>query len=394
VSSLLDSAARAARSLARPLLLVAGFALTAATAGAQTNAVGYDQDFTFRFSTSSLATGELYCLRSAGERPALADPSQEFLLNSALVGPTTDLDLTLSYSSVSGPVVANVTAQIDNATQQILVSGVPQSTLLGIFGPLPTPVGPTATLQCHAQTWIVILMRAIALIRLLQSDIYVTDRQQYVPSVDNGGHGGDPTLADEAAALAGLGLVLGNDPNAANTIVKIADPSDAYDCHGFTFTKGFRWINDFEVLNGEKDVQTVSKILKDNGYFAVAANQAQAGDIVVYRNNNDYGNNKITHTGKVVGVKGNGDIIVESKWGALGRYRHKIDRVPPSYGTGTVYRTNRQGNFGNQHFLGVGEPAEGPKAAPGLPPWGGLVLASAMAAAAAGALGWRLRYSR
>ena len=99
---------------------------------------------------------------------------------------------------------------------------------------------------------------------------------------------------------------------------------------------------------------------------------AQVGDIVVYSAfDSTYNADKITHTGKIIEVKPDGTIIVESKWGRLGRYKHKVNSVPSFYGTATVCHTDRVGEGTNRHILNTGQPPQ-PTAVSNNVSWGQL----------------------
>ena len=170
-----------------------------------------------------------------------------------------------------------------------------------------------------------------ALLRFLDPQ-YKTDTGREVESSGDGWPGyPDVTQAVADAWLRANGF--------AGRVNKVGPPADSYNCHGFTFTKGNKWVS----------CDQVKKILDDNGYQRVA--NPQVGDIVVYRNPGaGCPPDDITHTGKVVAVDNQGPII-ESKWGRLGRYRHRPNDVPASYGAPSYYRTNRAGQGGNPHIL-------------------------------------------
>ncbi|MAG35676.1 MAG: hypothetical protein CL878_05450 [Dehalococcoidia bacterium] len=173
---------------------------------------------------------------------------------------------------------------------------------------------------------------------------YITDKNRIVPHIVDG-YPNFPDLTQmESNNIVtnnlGLGAVIPN---------KVGSPADSYDCHGFTFTGGDHWINDWEV----------DEILADNGYVLRTAPNITAGSwswpflpvpptIVVYRNParvsaaNPLG---VTHSGIVTMVNAAGMATqVESKWGRLGRYRHSPTQVPPSYGTPSYYNTMRGSN--------------------------------------------------
>ncbi len=88
-------------------------------------------------------------------------------------------------------------------------------------------------------------------------------------------------------------------------LIQIAPADAKCNCHGWVFTGGH-----FCILG--RDVDTV---LTDNGYTEVS--QPQAGDLIVYRDPSG----SVLHTGVVRSAEGNATLI-ESKWGALGRYLH------------------------------------------------------------------------
>jgi hypothetical protein len=325
---------------------------------------GVGEYFAFELNASTMSAATLACQFVSGTRDPVADPFVELTMQVALAGPRTPLDLTLQYQSVNGAEVIAQPLEIDNDTQAILKGGLPVSSFFDIFGPLPPAVGAQAILECQTTRTVILVLDAVLALINAQPAVYQTDTGTTVP-VDTDGNSTEPDVTQQQAdqALTGSGFEYG-DPN-ANKLEQVGPPADSYDCHGFTFTKGDRWINDYECdgTGNTKGFQTVQKILDENGYTTVADSSAMAGDIVVYRRDYDAcvdgpGTNKITHTGKVVLVKTDGTIIVESKWGRLGRYKHKKDRVPASYGTGTVYRTGRAGQGGNKHTLAQNVPQQ------------------------------------
>jgi hypothetical protein len=147
---------------------------------------------------------------------------------------------------------------------------------------------------------------------------FVTNRGATVETLSSGAPPLDPDVSEPAAdaQLSSMNLL--------TKVTKLKPPTNDYDCHGFTFLGGDRWINDGEV----------EAILKDNGYSVTAA--PVVGDIVVYRSGGN-----ITHSGVIVGVSGTTVTLVESKWGRLGLYRHAPADVPPTYGLWMAYHTDR-----------------------------------------------------
>lgn len=112
-------------------------------------------------------------------------------------------------------------------------------------------------------------------------------------------------------------------------LVRLADPTDKYDCHGYTFldSKG--------VLNEEQ----AALILRDNGY--VKTSTPKVGDVVIYRDKAG----AIVHSGLVSVVSADGQVTkVKSKWGIFSLFEHPPLYVPSSYGIfDAVYTSARQG---------------------------------------------------
>lgn len=77
-------------------------------------------------------------------------------------------------------------------------------------------------------------------------------------------------------------------------------------CHGWVFAEGKY------LLFGEQ----VEEILRENGYQVVA--KPAVGDVIVYRSHSG----AILHSGLVQSVFGNGEVLIESKWGISARYLH------------------------------------------------------------------------
>lgn len=88
-------------------------------------------------------------------------------------------------------------------------------------------------------------------------------------------------------------------------LIRTAQPTPSYNCHGWVFTGGRCWLRR----------ESVASILADNGYHEVS--DPQVGDIIVYRN--DAG--EVLHTG-LVRINADDLLLVESKWGPHGRYLH------------------------------------------------------------------------
>ena len=92
----------------------------------------------------------------------------------------------------------------------------------------------------------------------------------------------------------------------AGLIIQQADSDCGGNCHGLTFAAGRFWLDDADV----------DRILLDNGYERIT--RPAVDDVIVYRDS--AGN--VVHTGVVKAVGKKGFVLIESKWGTLGRYLH------------------------------------------------------------------------
>jgi hypothetical protein len=120
--------------------------------------------------------------------------------------------------------------------------------------------------------------------------------------------------------------------NYSLALIRTAAIEQDYNCHGWIFTGGRYWVR------GE----FVDSILNDNGYQRV--DQPRQGDLVVYR----AAEGNVLHSG-LVRVADDSLILIESKWGTIGRYVHPPSEQPYS-NCWTYYRSSRQG-----HLLNIGE---------------------------------------
>lgn len=111
-------------------------------------------------------------------------------------------------------------------------------------------------------------------------------------------------------------------------IIRTGDPDPTYNCHGWVFTAG-------RFALRSEDVEL---ILEDNQYQKV--DQPQPGDLIVYRDEQG----RILHTGLVRSVIANEIVLIESKWGPLGRFFHGPEDQPwgDNY---TYYRSPRPGHL-------------------------------------------------
>jgi hypothetical protein len=100
-------------------------------------------------------------------------------------------------------------------------------------------------------------------------------------------------------------------------------------CHGWIFTGGRYWI----------PVEDVDLILDDNGYGRVPA--PVPGDLAIYRD----ADGTPVHTGVVRAGGGDGPVLIESKWGGMGRFVHPPQVHPYGETTITYYRSPRRGHL-------------------------------------------------
>jgi hypothetical protein len=110
-------------------------------------------------------------------------------------------------------------------------------------------------------------------------------------------------------------------------IIRASKPDPSHNCYGWVFTGGRFWI----------DGDSVDLILADNGYQEVA--DPRAGDLITYRDRVG----RSAHAGIVRSANEN-DVLVESKWGSLGRYLHAPAHQPFDK-TWAYYRSPRHGHL-------------------------------------------------
>ena len=149
-----------------------------------------------------------------------------------------------------------------------------------------------------------------------------TDRGRRV-AILIGHHQASPTpelLASQARLLSGWGL--------NEEVISLPLGWQDCNCHGFVFTNGRFWISGDEV----------ERILEDNGYVPVGL--PRPPDVAVFRDTAG----KIIHTGIVRGAAADGVILLESKWGNMGRFIHRHDRHPYCSSTCGFYRSPRMGH--------------------------------------------------
>ena len=112
-------------------------------------------------------------------------------------------------------------------------------------------------------------------------------------------------------------------------VIRTAEPSLETNCHGWIFTGGRAWVLD----------DAVDPILHDNGYQPTTT--PQPGDLAVFRQ----ADGVPAHTCLVRSVNDDGAVVLESKWGQLGRFLHAPDQHPYACLTRFYYHSARRGHL-------------------------------------------------
>jgi len=106
--------------------------------------------------------------------------------------------------------------------------------------------------------------------------------------------------------------------NAPLSIEVRRGPTTAYNCHGLTFLLRRAWLV-------EEDDETLTTVLRDDGFVQIAPEDVKPGDIAVYYDRNG----EIEHTGVVVTADhGSQTIRVVSKWSRLHEIIHPWNDCP------------------------------------------------------------------
>jgi hypothetical protein len=116
-------------------------------------------------------------------------------------------------------------------------------------------------------------------------------------------------------------------------VIQLSSPDNESNCHGWVFTGGR-----FGVASPHVDT-----ILEDNDYQRVES--PRKGDLVIYR----AADGRALHSG-VIRLAEDDLVLVESKWGPLARYLHRLQDPPYWTEKYAFYRSPRQG-----HHIGVRE---------------------------------------
>jgi hypothetical protein len=103
-------------------------------------------------------------------------------------------------------------------------------------------------------------------------------------------------------------------------------PGDVtHNCHGWVFAGGKGWIRG----------AYIDQILHDNRYQAVS--RPAPGDIAIYRG----ADGVVSHTALVRAVGEDGQVLLESKWGKIGRFIHRDTEHAFARDSCTYYRSPR-----------------------------------------------------
>jgi hypothetical protein len=145
---------------------------------------------------------------------------------------------------------------------------------------------------------------------------------------------------DEAALLHRRDLAL--------SVIRREGPSTECNCHGWVFTGGRHWVRG----------AVVEQILEDNAYCPVSV--PEPGDLAVYRDKQL----SVAHSGVVRSVGDDGLILIESKWGRLGRYVHQADHHAYPDTICEYYHSER----GTHLLRGLGAPGSPASPSLGTPP--------------------------
>jgi hypothetical protein len=112
-------------------------------------------------------------------------------------------------------------------------------------------------------------------------------------------------------------------------VMRLSPADVACNCHGWVFAAGCYWIRS----------ASIETILADNGY--AVAKRPRVGDVAIYRDPAG----TISHSGLVRSVTRDGPILIESKWGRLGRYVHQPADIPVAHSKCSYYRSKRVGHL-------------------------------------------------
>jgi hypothetical protein len=227
------------------------------------------------------------------------------------VGDITQGTLTISYTDIySEPVEIERIITVNNISREISYEGLPVTTLGAIFGTLPSPPS-VATMNLSMGFSHPLTVHIFPVFGCVQDPPrYYTDNGTEITTTN-----GHATPTSEVIQARESWYTL----NGVTPITKVMEADGSYNCHGWTFACGQRWID---------DPAEVEKILRENKYTKLGDNEeVRKYDVVVYRN----AQGKILHTGVVTAVNNGIATQVTSKWGDGRGYEHVPQTVSPNY---------------------------------------------------------------
>jgi hypothetical protein len=237
--------------------------------------------------------------------------------------------LTTGVARLSSPTLGTLTQTVvvDGTLGQILVGGVPATTIHDVF-PVTFAEGGLFELTCEDPVSLTIAGMYLAPLTLTT---YKTDLGTVIPT----GGKAQPSITAQMAD----NYINSTSPGLRNRITQVAPPDPDYQCHGYTFLP--------PGVEKQLSPVLVEKILAENNY--VRTDQVpciiRPGDVIVYRD----AEGRILHTGVVTETDPNGAVAtkVRSKWGCMGVYDHTPVDVLPSYrppgGRVEIYGSTRSG---------------------------------------------------
>jgi hypothetical protein len=142
-----------------------------------------------------------------------------------------------------------------------------------------------------------------------------------------------------------------SDPRIRGRAFEVEDPTDRYNCHGWSLTGR----KDTWVMPEAGEIHPVQKVLNHPAFqfqHVQEMSQARPNDLVVYRDEN----NEISHSGRVKESDTNGNVWVRSKWGDQALTDHVFDAMLPEYrhSNGNIHVEIWHTDHSSQGFLSEG----------------------------------------
>ncbi len=112
-------------------------------------------------------------------------------------------------------------------------------------------------------------------------------------------------------------------------VIQTAPADPRYNCHGWVFAGGRYWVRG----------NAVDQVLADNQYARV--DRPRSGDVAIFRN----AQGEVSHSALVRAADEGSPVLLESKWGRLGRFVHTASEHAYPGHTVTYYRAPREGHL-------------------------------------------------